>query len=301
MNKQSHKITTLSICSTLIILLLLIITLNGVLSFPTYQDYQISNQYGEKIRIYGAGAYAHDSFFKAPIFIGTDFTMLFLVIPLLIITLVRNKKKSEIEAKINLLAMLGIILYYAMSISFGVTYNYLHLLYIMLMGVSLYLFFGLLLNLHTKSTTLPPLYTYTITRGMQTFLICSGLSLFIAWLPDIISSLVANRSLELIEVYTTEITYVIDMGIISPLMFITLYLLRKKSFIGLVLFRMLLKTCEIIGIMLPVQTVFQLISGIEIPLPVLLTKVFIFVALAGFALYTDISVQRKTIVLTANM
>ena len=227
--------------------------------------------------------------------------MLFLVIPLLIITLVRNKKKSEIEAKINLLAMLGIILYYAMSISFGVTYNYLHLLYIMLMGVSLYLFFGLLLNLHTKSTTLPPLYTYTITRGMQTFLICSGLSLFIAWLPDIISSLVANRSLELIEVYTTEITYVIDMGIISPLMFITLYLLRKKSFIGLVLFRMLLKTCEIIGIMLPVQTVFQLISGIEIPLPVLLTKVFIFVALAGFALYTDISVQRKTIVLTANM
>lgn len=297
MNNQSHKITAISIWSILIILLLLIVTLNGVLSFPTYQDYEISNQYGEKIRIYGTGVYAHDSFFKAPIFIGTDFTMLFLVVPLLIITLLKNKRKSEVEAKINLLAMLGVILYYAMSISFGVTYNYLHLIYIMLMGVSFYLFFGLLLNLHTQSTVTPPLYTYTITRGMQTFLICSGLSLFIAWLPDIISSLTANRSLELIEVYTTEITYVIDMGIISPLMFITLYLLRKKSFIGLVLFRMLLRTCEIIGIMLPIQSVFQLISGIKIPLPVLLTKVAIFVALAGFALYTDFSVQRKTVVL----
>lgn len=296
MNNQSHKIKAISIWSILIILLLLIVTLNGVLSFPTYQDYEISNQYGEKIRIYGTGVYAHDSFFKAPIFIGTDFTMLFLVVPLLIITLLKNKKKSEVEAKINLLAMLGVILYYAMSISFGVTYNYLHLIYIMLMGVSFYLFFGLLLNLHTQSTVTPPLYTYTITRGMQTFLICSGLSLFIAWLPDIISSLTANRSLELIEVYTTEITYVIDMGIISPLMFITLYLLRKKSFIGLVLFRMLLRTCEIIGIMLPIQSVFQLISGIKIPLPVLLTKVAIFVALAGFALYTDFSVQRKTVV-----
>lgn len=296
MNNQSHKITAISIWSILIILLLLIVTLNGVLSFPTYQDYEISNQYGEKIRIYGTGVYAHDSFFKAPIFIGTDFTMLFLVVPLLIITLLKNKRKSEVEAKINLLAMLGVILYYAMSISFGVTYNYLHLIYIMLMGGSFYLFFGLLLNLHTQSTVTPPLYTYKITRGMQTFLICSGLSLFIAWLPDIISSLTANRSLELIEVYTTEITYVIDMGIISPLMFITLYLLRKKRFIGLVLFRMLLRTCEIIGIMLPIQSVFQLISGIKIPLPVLLTKVAIFVALAGFALYTDISVQRKTVV-----
>ena len=56
---------------------------------------------------------------------------------------------------------------------------------------------------------------------MKVFLVLSGFSLFVAWLPDSIQTLINDSPLALIEVYTTEPTYVLDMGIISPLMFIT--------------------------------------------------------------------------------
>lgn len=88
-----------------------------------------------------------------------------------------------------------------------------------------------------------------------------------------------------IEMYTTEITYVLDMGIISPLVFITVYLLvKKKSILALLLYRMILVTLKIIGFMLPIQTVVQLLAGIEIPLPELITKVVLFVILACMAI-----------------
>ena len=73
------------------------------------------------------------------------------------------------------------------------------------------------------------------TNGLKIFLVFCGISLFVAWLPDIILSLVNKKSLELIEIYTTQITYVLDMGIVSPLMFICLYNLSKDKNIGYIL------------------------------------------------------------------
>lgn len=55
--------------------------------------------------------------------------------------------------------------------------------------------------------------------------------------------------------YTTEITYVIDMGIITPMIFITYYLAKHENFIGYVLLRMILQVCMAVGVMLPMQTI----------------------------------------------
>ncbi|MNJ56335.1 hypothetical protein D3C77_518750 [compost metagenome] len=80
----------------------------------------------------------------------------------------------------------------------------------------------------------------------------------------------------------------LDMGIISPLVFITVYLLiKKKSYISLALYKMILVTLKIIGFMLPIQTLVQLLAGVNIPLPELITKVIVFVVLALIAIYFD--------------
>ncbi len=89
----------------------------------------------------------------------------------------------------------------------------------------------------------------------------------------------------MIGVYTTEITYVLDMGVISPMCFVCLYLMKKNDSLGVVLLAVLLKACIIVGIMVVPQTICQMLSGVELPLPALLTKVLSFVALGGFALY----------------
>lgn len=295
MNDILKKDKGLTIANTIIILLLLVVTICGICSFNTANSYEIVNRYGDNVKIWGSGIYAHDSYFKAPIFIGSDFTILLFMVPLAIVTFWKTKQEQSIEHYIRSFGILGTLLYYSASIAFGVTYNSLHLVYIALFGVCFYSVGVLFTKLHTIGVSQKKVYEYTFTKGMKVFLLVAGISLFVAWLPDILTSIINGTSLDLIEVYTTEITYVIDMGIISPLMIITFVLLKQKSFIGYVFFRMLLKMCICIGVMLPVQTVFQLMAGISIPIPALITKMFIFVVMAVFAVFFEFRLKRNTV------
>lgn len=83
------------------------------------------------------------------------------------------------------------------------------------------------------------------------------------------------------------------MGIISPLMFICLFLLKKKNGLGCVILAAILTLCVIVGVMLPIQTVFQMLAGIEIPIPVLIVKVGMFVLLAAFAAFFYIKLFKS--------
>lgn len=49
-----------------------------------------------------------------------------------------------------------------------------------------------------------------------------------------------------------------------------------------------------IGIMLPMQTVFQLLAGIVIPIPALFTKALIFVVMAFFAACFEYRIKKET-------
>lgn len=278
----------------LALLLLLIVTICGLCSFNTTSAYEIVNQYGENIQIWGAGIYAHDSYFKAPIFIGSDFTILICVVPLLIVTFLGIKKVSSIEYDIRMFGILSLLLYYSASQCFGVTYNSLHLVYIMLFSILFFCTGGIFIKLHTVSVQKQEVCSFHFTKGMKIFLLTAGIALIVAWLPDIITSIIQGTSLELIEVYTTEITYVLDMGVISPLIFLTYYLIKHRYFIGYILLRMLFRLCIGVGIMLPIQTFFQLAAGISIPIPALITKVFIFILLAVFAVFFDYRLKHRT-------
>lgn len=289
-----NKKNIMMVLNVLIIILLLCVSLCGLLSFDNNYAYETVNQYGDTIKMWGAGIYGHDSYFKAPIFIGTDFTVLVCIVPLSISVLWKLYKEKNIEHYIQSFALMSFVLYYSTSIAFGVTYNSLHLVYIFLFGASFYFTAMLFLHLYKMDTIHDKICHYTITKGMKIFLLVAGVSLFVAWLPDILSALMHNSTLELIEVYTTEITYVLDMGIISPLMLIAFFQARKNSFIGYVLIRMLFVVCIGVGIMLPLQTVFQVLSGINIPIPAFITKLLIFVIMALFALLFNYRITRET-------
>lgn len=279
---MKNKIKKMDIIILCIIVMLIIITTVGVSSFKTDRSYIFTNQYGDDVEMFGNGIYANDSYFKAPIFIGTDLVMLLIVVPMLIIALIKDIKGRTVKSKLLLISIIGTVLYYATSISFGVTYNVLHLLYILLFSTSLFSLFKLIMEIdfnelrRKQKLDLP-------SKGIKAFLIVSGIALIVAWLPDIIPTIISNSSLPLIEVYTTEITYILDMGVISPLLFICLYYLKNKDGLGDVILAIMLKLCVIIGLILPMQTVFQLIAGIEIPIPALITKVSIFILLSIFA------------------
>lgn len=82
--------------------------------------------------------------------------------------------------------------------------------------------------------------------------------------------------------------YVIDMGVIAPTAWICLFQLKKRSAMGYILLELLLTVCCIIGIMIPIQSVFQEKAGISLPIVTVVTKEVLFSVLALFALYFNI-------------
>ncbi|AEV28660.1 hypothetical protein SpiGrapes_0832 [Sphaerochaeta pleomorpha str. Grapes] len=264
----------------------------GLFSKTGGTSYTVTNQYGDFIRMYGDGLYSHDSYFKAPIFRASDATMLFLAVPLLAMGLLYDKKRHCLKSRIALASGLFSFTYYSAGLCFGVSYNYLLLLYIALFSASLFS-----LGLSLVSIDYPELHA-SITgplpyRGIYTFLLLTCIALILAWLPDILSALATGRPLALLEVYTTEITYVLDMGIISPLAILCLILVRKRLPLGYVVLALLLTLCTLIGIMVPVQTLFQMAKGIQLTPPEFITKVASFIALALFSLYLAIRLFKS--------
>lgn len=260
------------------IVLMCVTTIAGILSINFSHAYNFINKYGQSVSMYGYGIYAYDSYFKAPISIGTDICILFIFVPLFLYTYIRYRKRNDSTSKLAMISVYAVAFYYGASVAFGVTYNRLFLVYVLLFSCSL---FGMFIHIYQIAWR----DTVKATKGLKIFLFLSGLALVLAWLPDILPTIITGETLSLIEVYTTEITYVLDMGIISPLCFVCLYLLVKKNPMGTMILAILLKACIIVGGMMIPQTICQIASGIELPLPVMITKSFSFIILGGFALY----------------
>lgn len=285
MSKNNDK--SLHTVTFLIIVLGILTSAIGLLYTTGGKAFNFVNQYGDTVKMYGDGLYAHDSYFMAPIFRGTDFTIICFAVPILIVALVLDVKRKKLKNRLFLMSVISLFTYYSASIAFGVTYNVLHLVYIALFSAS---FFGLIIAIASidKKQVAENMEDALPFKGIYIFLALTGIALIVAWLPDIINSLVLGRSLEKIEVYTTEITYVLDMGVIAPVAFICLFQLKKRSGIGYVLLELLLTVCSIIGIMLPIQTVFQVLAGVSLPIAAIVTKVGTFIVLAFFSLYFNI-------------
>lgn len=281
---RKTRLNKVEILTIFIIFLAIIVSTGGVLSFNTGMSYEVLNQYGDSVRIFGSGIYSHDSYFKAPVQIGSDFTIFIMAVPMLIAALVSEIRFRSNKTKLCLLSVLSAILYYSFSLASGVTYNSFHLLYIALFSCSLFAVFALAGNIDKKEIRDGQQWRLP-SKGISAFLILSGIALVAAWLPDIITSLATGSSLTLIEIYTTEITYVLDMGIIGPLCLICLYLLNKKDGLGDVLLAVILKICIIIAVMMIPQTVYQYLSGAVLVWGAIITKAGSFVVLGCFAAY----------------
>ncbi len=287
--KNSRSIHIISI---LLIICSLVTTAMGLFFKTPGTPYEVVNQYGDVVRIYGSGLYKNDSYFMAPIAKGTDFAFLFIGVPLLIISLILDVKKESYRSRLRLLSAISIFAYYATSICFGITYNILHLLYIAIFSLSI---FGLIVCFRSldEDILIEKIDGSFVTKGLYIFLFVSGISIFVAWLPDIATSLLHRQSLQLIEVYTTQITYVLDMGLISPAIFICIYSLFNKKGIGLSLLGIILMTCSIVGASVSAGTLFQYMEGIVLPIPVLVTKVSIFIVLALISLMFTIRLYKN--------
>lgn len=244
------------------------------------QPFTFTTLHGESVQIEGRGIYAFDTAFKVPILRGTDAVSLFLVLPLLVIALLLYRRGS-LRGGVLLVGVLAFYVYNSASLALGAAYNNLFLVYVAYFSTSLFAFI-LAFNAidgQALATRVEPGFPHT---GTAVLMFVSGLALLVAWLGDILGAL-ATGGVPDIGSYTTEVTYVIDLGIIAPLTVLAGIQVLRHGAIGYRLALLLMVLLAIVGVMVSSQTAFQLAAGIDLPIPVLIGKTVSFVLLAVFA------------------
>ena len=251
--------------------------------------YFLENVNGETVELFGNGLYATESLFKTPINKGTDAIILFVVVPIFLITTLLLKKDNK-KTKLLHLGLVGCFLYYSASISFGVSYNILFLVYIILFSASLFQLIISIVEID-KGKYDEEVISALPHKGLVIYLVLAGMSVFV-WLIEIITSIVSRMPPSIIGMNTTEPTFVIDIGIIAPTCFLTAILVYKRKQLGYILSVVLLTINSAIGIIVLSQTIFQKMYGVIISIEEFIPYVMVFVIMSIVATTFNIKILK---------
>jgi len=126
--------------------------------------------------------------------------------------------------------------------------------------------------------------------GMAIFLIFWGCSL--QWLSYILPVVISGRPMEIIDIYTTEPTFTIDLAIILPTTIYCGVMLLKKKRIAYQLAPVLLILLTGVAVCVISQTIMHSYFGIVLNISQLLGLVVLFVILGIIALFFNIKLLR---------
>ncbi|QVK18475.1 hypothetical protein KHQ81_01800 [Mycoplasmatota bacterium] len=201
----------------------------GLFSNSGEGQFEFTSIYGEKILIYGKGLYQHETAKLGLMARGQDAVTLFICIPLLLLSLYITNKGS-LKGKLLLSGVQGYFLYTYTQFT-QIAYNPLFLVYILLMTLSLYAFILIMLSfdmneLKRKFDGNFPVKTSAI------YGIISALCLSILWLSDIINALINQVPISVLDHYSANPVYSMDLGLVVPTFLVAAFLTLKKKPIG---------------------------------------------------------------------
>jgi len=258
MTRELIVLKKIDFLCVMIVILTLVSACSGVFYTTGGERFTVQNIYGESVELYGDGIYKYESVLAAGANKGTDLVMILVAFVFAFFTVKRNK-----AAKYRFLhvGFLSALLYYSSYLVFGITFNRLFPVYLLLFSFSLHALIFLLSELLKEDNLVEELKKKSL-KGTAVFIIICGLSVLV-WLPYILQGLSAGRSF---EIYTTEPSFVLDLGIILPLFLGCGFLILKKKILGYKLAAIPLTLMPIIGLLVIGQTLFQKRLGISIPI-----------------------------------
>lgn len=281
--KSNKLIFSLSI---LVVILALCSTAVGLFYSNGGQPRMVENIYGETVRLFGDGVYANNSVFKAATAKGTDIVMMVASLLFLVATF-----KREGNPKIKLLhgGLLVSILYYSITTAFGITYSRVFLLYLIWFSAS---FFATIACLIDLNSTIRPANKTSKFRATAIFTILSGCTVLV-WLMNILPATFTGAPMDLIEIYTTEPTFIVDLGIILPTCVLGGYYLLKKKTMGYILPPIMLTFLSIMALIIVGQSAVQLKYGVVLSLREILGYVISFIVFGLAAVIVNLRFLKK--------
>jgi hypothetical protein len=255
---------------------------SGPVSFTTFR--------GQTAMTYGKGVYSNDSLLVGAGLRGTDAITLFLCVPLLVVSTFLYRS-SSFRSRFLLAGVLSYFVYNSASLALGAAYNPLFLLYVAYFSTSFFAFVSACASVDLaglQARVAPQLPR----RGIAAFLFVSGSVLALVWLSDLVGALAAGALPATLPGYTTMMTYVLDLGIIAPAVFLSAVLVLRGSPRGYLSAFVLLALESLIGFVVAAQTVAQLKAGVSLTPARLALFAASFVVLSGFAIWCAAALLR---------
>ncbi|BCX03088.1 MAG: hypothetical protein KatS3mg053_1026 [Candidatus Roseilinea sp.] len=249
---------SLFVLSLLIALLALIAAAGGLFWPHVGEPFPFTTLRGDEIEITGRGLYAYDWAFRAPILRGTDAVMLFVATPLLVAAL-WAARRGGLRSRLLLTGLLGVFLYNAASVAFGVAFNPFFPVYLAYFSASLFAFvlaFSTVAQADLAAATSPRLPR----RGIASFVVLASLSTGV-WLAELLPALAQGEAPASIASYTTDVTALLDLGILLPAGILGGVLLWRGRPLGVLLSCVLLTLLTLTGLSVAGQTVMMMLEG----------------------------------------
>jgi hypothetical protein len=219
-------IKMLTVLVSTIAVLAILATGVGVFWQGAGQPSEFRTMFGKTVMLHGHGLYRYDTVSVAAQAIAQDVVTLLVGIPLLIVALILFRMGS-LRGSLLLAGTLAYFLYTYASYAFGIVYNVLFLVYVLLFALSLFAFIliGRMINIPTLSEHFLPHLPH---RVIASFLFILSGFLLLNWLGLIGSALLANQPPEQLESYTTLTIQALDLGLVMPTAFLAGILLWRQ-------------------------------------------------------------------------
>ncbi len=275
--------------------LILVLSLIAAATGEFYQDagkpFSFTTVRGEVVQVYGQGLYRFDTPLTAVGNKTADAVILALMIPVLVVALLLYRRGS-LAGGLVLSGALAYFLYNYSSVALGAAYNSLFLVYLALFSISL---FGLIVCL--SSFDVPALPSHFCeglpTRGIGVYLIVSGVILLCIWFfLSILPAMLAGKAPSEVSLYSTLVTFAVDMGVVAPGLIVSGWLLLRRAPLGYLLASTLLVFTVLLGTQLAVMGIVQFTAGL-IGVGQFIGMVVSFIILTLFAIWFTIALFRN--------
>lgn len=248
---------------------------------------EVQNIHGQIVTLFGDGIYMNDSIMKVGATKGTDIAVIIVSVFLLITVFFLNKHKFSRFLQTGLLS---IILYASTCLVMGVSFNRLFLLYVIQFGCALFAFI-LSFSYLLKSDGFDEELYQTKHKGMAIFMIVAGCSTLV-WMEFIIPVMITGQPMDIIDIYTTEPTFAIDLAIIFPTAIYSGVIILKQREIGYKVASVIMILLSGVGLCVILQTIVQNSLGIVVPIGQMIGLVVSFVILGTIATFLNIKLLK---------
>jgi hypothetical protein len=245
---------------------------------------------GDEVLLYGQGLYREDTLFAGAGSRGTDVTTLLVGLPFALGALWWARKGSP-RGALLLVGALGYFLYVAATAAFAVSYNSLHLLYIVSFSAS---FFALVTLMTRFNVSVLEVYMapHFPRRWVAAALAFMGIGTAVAWLPAPLLALQAGELPPLLGVYTTMVTNVLDLGLIVPAALLAAYFLWTRQPMGILISALLLGIVVMLVPLMTAQTIYQLRAGVSFTTAEIVAILGVFTVMSLMGLLALIALLR---------